>query len=135
MGTAKFLANPDAANRVVVVPNEDVFAVSATTAAAANNQSIPAKVGKTAYISGFEITGLGATAAVGVAVTVTGVQGGTLQYTIAAVAGATLINTPLVVAFNPPLPASATNTAITVNVPTYGAGNTRSCNTVRGFYI
>jgi hypothetical protein len=120
---------------VAVVPNEDVFVVSATTAAAANNQSIPARAGKTAYISGFGLTGLGATAAAGVSVTVTGVQGGTLQYTIAAVAGVTLINTPLVVEYDPPLPASAPNTAITVNVPTYGSGNTRSCNTVRGFYI
>src|SRR5438132_5269097 len=101
MGTQKFRDNPDhsAQQRVAMSPNEDTFVVSATVAAAANNQAIPAIATKVAYITGFEVGGLGATAAIGVAVTVTGLAGGQLEYTIPVVAGATLGKTPLVISY------------------------------------
>lgn len=107
---------------------------SSQGAAAALAPALAAVAGKTNYISGFEVTGGGATAGAVVAVTVTGVLGGTLNYVFAAPTGATVGATPLVVTFNPPLPASAVNTAITVNVPSLGAGNTNAAATVHGFY-
>ena len=55
----------------------------------------------TTYISGFEVTGGGATAAALVSVTVAGLIGGTATYTIGVVAGATAPNAPLIVALQP----------------------------------
>lgn len=87
------------------------------------------------YISGFEVTGAGATAALVVTVTVTGTLGGTLSYTYTATAGVTLANNPLIVEFNPPLQASALNTAIVVSCPSLGAGNTNNTVVVHGFQL
>ncbi len=87
----------------------------------------------TAYLSGFEVTGSGATAALPVSVTVTGILGGTLTYTYNFSAGALVGNTPLVVAFDPPLPASAINTAIVVTCPASGAGGTNNTVVAHGF--
>lgn len=88
----------------------------------------------TVYIAGFEITGGGATAASVVTVTVAGLLGGTRSYTYGAVAGAGVPNAPLVVAFNPPLPASAINTPIVVTCPALGSGNTNATVVAHGFY-
>lgn len=89
----------------------------------------------TAYINGFEITGAGATSALVVTVTVVGLLGGTRHFTYAFVAGAAVANDPLLVSFNPPLPASAVNTAIVVTCPAGGAGNTNNTVVAHGFYI
>ncbi|WP_283807294.1 hypothetical protein [Bradyrhizobium sp. Tv2a-2] len=40
---------------------------------------------------------------------------------------------PLDVQFNPPLPASAANTAITVSCPSLGSGNTNNSVNVYGY--
>lgn len=109
------------------------LAVSASVAAAANNQTLPAAADEYTFLAGFQITGGGATAASVIAVTVTGVQGGTLNYAIPVPAGATLGISPLVVNFDPPLRSSAKNTAIVVNVPSFGAGNTNSSAVAYGF--
>lgn len=103
--------------------------VANATAAAA----LAAVVGKTNYCTGFEITGAGATAAAVVAATVTGVTGGPLSYTVVFPASATTPITPVVVHFDPPLKASATNTAITVSVPAAGSGNTHVTVNVHGY--
>jgi hypothetical protein len=105
--------------------------VSAATASA----SIAAVTGETAYLTGFEFTGGGATSAALKTLTITGLLGGTRSYTIAVPAGTTLGCQPLVVYFYPALPASATNTAITVSIPTLGAGNTASSVNCQGFYL
>lgn len=97
--------------------------------------TLPGVAGKTTYISGFEITGGGATAAALVQATVTGLIGGTATYTVGAVAGAAAANTPLVVQFDPPIPANAANTAIAVTVPALGAGNTNSTVVAHGFQL
>lgn len=47
--------------------------------------------------------------------------------------GATAALTSLIVAYTRPIPASAVNTAITVNVPSFGAGNTNAAVTAHGF--
>jgi hypothetical protein len=88
----------------------------------------------TVYISGFEITGSGATAALPVTVTVTGILGGTLSYTYNFASGVLVGNLPLVVDFMPPLPASAVNTPIVVTCPASGTGGTNNTVVAHGFY-
>lgn len=110
----------------------DTLSASATGAASALAPALAAAAGQTNYLTGFEITGGGATAASVIAVTVTGILGGTMNYNIPVPAGATLGIQPLLVTFWPPLPASAVNTAITLNVPSFGAGNTRASASIHG---
>lgn len=90
---------------------------------------------KTAYISGFQVTGSGATAASVISVTVAGLLGGTSTYTMTIPAGATVAVTPLIVSFYPPLPASAVNTDIVVTAPAFGAGNTNATVNAQGFLL
>lgn len=108
--------------------------VGATVAAAANNQTLANAAGKRTYITGFSIGGLGATAASVIAITITGLTN-TLTFRYSVPAGATVIATPLTVIFNRPIPASADNTAIVVNVPSFGAGNTAADAWATGFQI
>lgn len=91
--------------------------------------------GKTTYITGFEITGSGATAGSVIYATVTGTIAGVgnLVYAIAVPTGVTAGITPLVVEFPLPIPASAQNTGIFVSVPAFGAGNTNVAVSVHGF--
>lgn len=88
----------------------------------------------TVYISGFEVTGSGSTSGLPVTVTVAGLLGGTRSYTYSFIAGALIANVPLLVQFNPPLPASAVNTAIVVTCPAGGTGNTNNTVVAHGFY-
>jgi hypothetical protein len=88
----------------------------------------------TVYLAGFEVTGAGSTAGLPVTVTVAGLLGGTRSYTYSFVAGVLVANTPLIVAFDPPLPASAVNTAIVVTCPAGGAGNTNNTVVAHGFH-
>lgn len=106
---------------------------SATGAAAAIAATLAAVENKRTHISGFVITGAGATAASVVVATVTGTITGTLSFAIAVPVGATVGITPLVVTFSDPVPASADNTAILVNVPSFGAGNTNAAVAATGF--
>lgn len=86
------------------------------------------------YLSGFEVTGSGATAALPVTVTVAGLLGGTRSYTYNFASGALVGNTPLIVAFDPPLPASAVNVDIVVTCPASGAGGTNNTVVAHGFH-
>jgi hypothetical protein len=106
-----------------------------TGAAAQNDAALPAVAAKTNYLSGFQVTGAGATGASVITVTVVGILGGTLTYFMAIPAGATAAVTPLVVTFNPPIPASAVNTAITVTVPSFGAGNLSASTVAHGYVV
>ncbi|HET8744308.1 MAG TPA: hypothetical protein VFM98_01795 [Ramlibacter sp.] len=110
-----------------------VHAASANGAASAITATMPAVPGKINYLTGFEITSGGATAASLVDVTITGIAGGTLTYVLGVVAGATAANAPLLVEFTKPVPASDQNIAITVNVPSLGAGNTKARAVIHGF--
>lgn len=89
----------------------------------------------TVYLAGFEITGAGSTTGLPVTVTATGLLGGTRSWTYSFAAGALVANTPLIVLFNPPLPASAVNTAIVVSCPAGGTGNTNNTTVAHGFYL
>lgn len=106
--------------------------VMANASAAA---SLAAQAGHTNYLTGFEVTAGGATLASLVTVTVTGILGGTQSFVFAVPAGATVGATPLVVHFDTPLAASASNTAITVTLPACGSGNTAACVNVHGYYV
>lgn len=89
----------------------------------------------TAFITGFEVTGSGATAALPVTVTVAGLLGGTQSYTYSFAAGVLVANSPLAVTFFPALPASAVNTAIVVTCPASGAGGTNNTVVAHGYYV
>jgi hypothetical protein len=112
-----------------------VTASSGNVAAAIATATLPAVSGKTTYVSGFEITNAGATAASNVIATLAGIISGTSSYIVSVVAGATLGNRPLIVQFSPAIPASAVNTAITLSVPSLGAGNTHSAASIHGYYL
>jgi hypothetical protein len=112
-----------------------ITADSGNKANASAAATLAAAAGVTTYISGFMVTATGATAASVVTGTITGTITGTLHFTFAAVAGATVICTPLVVTFPYPIPASAVNTAITVTLPALGAGNTNATVTAFGFQL
>ncbi len=111
-----------------------VTATSGNVANASAVATLPATAGRTNYITGFEVTGTGATLGLPVTITVTGITT-PISYTYAAVAGVLVENTPLLVEFPQPLPASAVNTAITVTCPALGAGNTNNTVNVHGFVV
>lgn len=105
---------------------------SGNKANAAAAAVLPGVAGKTTYLSGFEVSGSGATA--GLPVTVTASDGTqTLSYTYSAAAGALVANQPLIVFFPFPIPASLPNTAWTVTCPALGAGNTNNTVNAHGF--
>lgn len=131
---------------VVVVVNQDGSPLSSLPSGAAQKSAssgavanaaaaaaLAAVAGRFNYLTGFEITGLGATAAAGVEVTITGLAGGTLTFMYGFVAGAALINQPLIVNFPQPLKGAAVNTAITVSCPAGGAGNLKNTANIHGF--
>lgn len=108
---------------------------SGNVANATATATVPAVAGRTGYITGFEVTGAGATAASVVAFTITGLLGGTSTWVIVVPAGATTSITPLTVSFPFPVPASAANTAIVASLPALGAGNTNAAVVLRGFSL
>lgn len=108
---------------------------SSTGAAAALTATLTGAAGKFTYITGFEITGGGATAASIILVTVTGVQGGTQNYYIVIPAGVNVSITPLIIHFPAPLKASTLGANIVVNVPSFGAGNTSAAVAAHGYTI
>lgn len=109
------------------------LAVSSGNVAAANAvATLPGAVGKTTWITGFELTAAGATAALVVVATVTG-PANTLSYVFTFPAGATVGAAPLVVEFPRPIPAAAPNTAIVVTLPSGGAGNTNAAAVAHGY--
>ncbi|MBV9520231.1 MAG: hypothetical protein JO068_19165 [Hyphomicrobiales bacterium] len=110
-----------------------VTAASGNVAAAAAIATLPAAQGLTTFISGFEITASGATSASCVNATVAGLVSGSLTYTFCVPAGVTAEAPALIVNFNPPVPAASVNTAITVTLPSLGAGNTNATVATHGF--
>jgi hypothetical protein len=110
-----------------------VTAASGNLAAAQAVATLPGAPGLTTFISGFEITASGATAASCVNATLTGVVSGSLTYTFCAPAGVTAEAPPLIVNFNPPIPAASVNTAIVVTLPSLGAGNANAAVVTHGF--
>lgn len=112
-----------------------ITAASGNVANAAAVATLAAAAAKTTYITGFEVTGTGATAGLAVSVTVTGTITGTLTYTAAAAAGVLVANSPLIVEYPVAIPASAVNTAIVVTLPALGAGNTNATVVAHGYQL
>lgn len=103
--------------------------VANATAAA----TLAAALNRTNYVSGFELTAGGATAGALVVATLTGILGGTLTYIFATPTGVAVGAAPLLVYFDPPLPASGPNVAIAISLPALGAGNTNAAAVIHGF--
>lgn len=90
--------------------------------------------GTLAWITSLRIEGLGATAATVVEATLVGVTGGTIQYPVNVPAGVAVPVAPVTDSFGARgLPASAVATAITLNVPAFGAGNTFAEAEIQGY--
>lgn len=109
-------------------------ATSSTGAATAIGGTVLSAVGKRAYLAGIVITGAGATAASVITAAVTNTTP-SLSFKIVIPAGATTSIQPLIVNFNPPIPANALNTGINVNLPSFGAGNTDAACVAWGYYV
>jgi hypothetical protein len=120
--------------KVGKLPLGTILTAGANVAAAANNQTLTSAANKLAYLAGFAVTGLGATAAASITITTTGLATN-LSFVLPIPAGATVGVSPLVVQFDPPLPASAVNTNIVLNVPSFGAGNTTASASAWGFLV
>lgn len=111
-----------------------VAAGSGNVANATGTATLTATAINTTYITGFEVSGLGATAGVAVLITVTGLLVGTLTFALGIPAGATVpFSYPRV--FPVALAASAVNTPIVVTVPAAGAGNTNLTVIAYGFQL
>lgn len=112
-----------------------ITAGSGNVANAAAVATMAAAVGVTNHIAGFSVSGAGATAGLPVIVTVAGIVQATRSFTYTFAAGATVANTPLCVTFDPPIPATAANTAITVTCPASGLGGTHNAVVAWGFRL
>lgn len=111
-----------------------IIAGSGNVAAASAVATLTGTVATRVFIAGFEVTGSGATAGLPVTVTVAGLLGGTQNYTYTFASGVLVGNAPLIVFYDPPLPASGFNTAIVVTCPSGGAGATNNTVVAHGFY-
>lgn len=127
------LASENLISYVQVTPGTPLVGNS-SGAAQANNCTITAPAAQTAYVQGFTVTGVGATAAS--AITVTLADGtNTMKFTLLIPAGATTAITPLTYTFSQPFPAATTGATWTLSVPSFGAGNTNASATLYGFTV
>ena len=110
-------------------------AASGNVANASAVATLAAAAAKFTYITGFQITGGGATAGSLILVTVTGCAGGTLTFVFAVPAGAVMGAVPLDVQFPKPLKSAAANTAIVVTAPAFGLGNTNAAAVAHGYQL
>lgn len=106
---------------------------SGSVAAAAATATIAAVAGKTNYLTGFLISGVGATAAGISTLTITGLLGGTITIPVAIPVTPAAVFVPW--SFASPMAASAVNTAISASVTSFGAGSTDASVTVTGYTV
>jgi len=111
-----------------------VNATSGVKSNAVATATLPGAAGVTTYISGFDVSGSGATVGLPVAVTASNLQSA-LSWIYCATAGAVLANSPLSIRFSPPLPATAVNTAIAVSCPALGLGNLNNIVNAYGYQL
>jgi hypothetical protein len=126
-----------AALDVAIVPVLATAAIASSGVVANANAvaTLPAMAAMTAYITGFQITGAGATAAKSVVAQLAGVAGGPIDYSFTFPAGVGAPAQPLTVNFTVAIPAAAMNTAISLTLPAAGVGNVAAAVTVQGFYL
>jgi hypothetical protein len=108
---------------------------SGVVSAAAAVATLTSAAGRTAYLTGFSVSGLGATAATMATITITGLLGGTVNFAYPVPAGVGVAGPPMSVAFPTPLAASAVNTNIVVTVGSFGAGNVGAAVMAQGYMI
>lgn len=108
---------------------------SGSVANAAAVASLPSVATKTTYITGFQMTASGSTAALVVVATVTGTLSGNMSFIFTFPAGVALAAQPLIVSFPHPLPATGINVPIVVTLPAGGAGNTNAVAVAQGFQL
>ena len=113
----------------------EILTAGTTVAAAAQTATLAAAEGYRNYLAYVAVTGLGATAGSAVDMLITGIAGGTKTVQVGVPAGVTAPLNPHILSFPEPIPASADNTAITVVLPSLGAGNTDACLLVIGYRI
>lgn len=112
---------------------------SASAAAAAATATLAGSAGYVTYITGFQVTGTGATTQATINVQVLGIAGtaaaaaGTALYKFQVATGGTAACQPLIVSFPVPIPAQAPGSAITVDYQSFGSGNLHSAVAVQGF--
>lgn len=124
------------ATAVALIPTgTPVIGSSGNQANAAAVATLAAAVGKTTYVTGFQLTGSGATAGLPVVATLTGLLSSNMSFVFVFPAGVLVAAQPLLVNFPQPLPASAVNTAIVLTLPAGGAGNTNATATAQGFQL
>ena len=129
-----FLAAIDLTGGSFVGINQTPADAQASGAAAALAPTIGGAAGTLAFLQALQITGLGATAASTVTATLTGGLGGTINIPISVPAGVTVPITPILIPFGTiGLQASAAATALTLNVPSFGAGNTLAQAALQGY--
>jgi hypothetical protein len=127
-----------AVNVTVAQPSVNQIIGFASGAAQSNTATLTGVTGQYTYLEGFDLTGGGATAASVIEVTTTGFSTNP-KFEVAIAAGATApafsTTGPYTwsVRFPTPLRSSATNTNITVVVPSYGAGNTNASVIAYGY--
>lgn len=119
------------AGQVVSASSGNVAAAVATAtlaapAATGGISPVPAWV-----VTGFEITGSGATAASEITCTLTGTLGGTLSYNINIPAGVTAAVTPTIINFPGGLYVNPGVSAV-LSCPSFGAGNTNASANLHG---
>lgn len=98
------------------------------------NLTLPAVAGKTNYLAGLIISGTGATVAAVKHAVLGGVGPFDVYLSFTVPAGATDTSVLLNIQFARPLTATAVNTAITLQIPAYGAGNALASAVIWGFY-
>lgn len=108
-------------------------ASSVAGAAQAVAASLSALPGKTNYVTGITITGSGSTLGSVVLATLSGLTVQDLKFAVAAPANLLSPIQPVDVQFDPPIPASAVNVAITLSIPSVGLGNTSLVANIYGY--
>ncbi len=122
-GAALSAANPLPVTSVGIPAAGTIISGNATGTTGAVVGTLAGAVGKTTYINGFTVSAIGGTAAVG-PITVAGlVTASQVYYLNSSAAGATLV-----VNFQAPIPASTTNTAITITTTADGTATTVAVN-------
>jgi hypothetical protein len=113
-----------------------VTASSGAVANASSTLNLPGVAGKTTYMTGLEVTGLGATAAGSVTVSIYLAGSAlTLYFVVPIPAGVTTGISPLIVQFPTPISAGGANAVIQTTMPAFGSGNTAACLNVHGFQL
>lgn len=111
----------------------DPITDSCSVANASCLAQLTAVSGKYTYVTGFQCTASGATAAAVVTVTLVGAARTTDNYTFVFPAGVTTAAQNLAVNFATPLRANAVGSNISVTLPAGGSGNTNATCSIQGY--